>query len=199
SPLACERFVLGQQPAGFVRMNLAPYHLVLPEVQRKVVIDAGTNEGAGAALFAKRAREVFAYDRSDDAIAAASARHQAPNLHFAVHDVHQPFPVADGSVDVVFTSEMVEHLNEGRTFFANAAKALKPGGTLIVKTPNDAYNRLENRLNPHHTNPYDEPLLRRELEERFKSVIVEGMTYKIDLPPRMEDRPERMPPAHHPH
>jgi SAM-dependent methyltransferase len=180
-------------------MNLAPYHLVLPEVAGRVVIEAGTNEGAGAALFAKTAREVHAFDRSAEAIAAARARYQAPNLHFTVHDARELFPVAEGTADVVFSSEMIEHLTEGRTFIANAARALKPGGVLYVKTPNDAYNRLENRLNPHHTNPYDEARLRRELKERFTSVVIEGMTYHVDLVTRMEERPATVPPEEQPY
>ena len=190
----CERFVVGRQPAGFVRMNLAPYHLVLDEVAGRTVVEAGCNEGYGAALLARRAAQVHAFDLSSEAIAAARARHALSNLTFAVHDVATPFPLPDASADLVFSSETIEHLREGRGFIAAAAKVLKPDGCLVIKTPNDAYNRLENRMNPYHTNPYDEGRLRAELAEAFQSVAIEGITYQTDLVSAPEDRPEPAPP-----
>ncbi|MBI1798048.1 MAG: class I SAM-dependent methyltransferase [Candidatus Eisenbacteria bacterium] len=190
----CERFEVGRQPAGFVRMNLAPYHLVLDEAADRVVVEAGCNEGYGAALLARRARQVHAFDVSEAAIAAARRHYARANVTFAVHDVSLPFPLADASVDLVFSSETIEHLREGRGFIAAAARVLKPDGTLVIKTPNDAYNRLENRLNPFHTNPYDARRLRAELEAAFERVAIEGITYRTDLVTAPEDRPEPAPP-----
>jgi len=191
---SCERFELGAQPAGFVRVNLAPYHLVLPEIVGKVVVEAGTNEGAGAALFARHAREVLGFDVSPDAIAAARARHARPNLRFEVHDATREFPIAPGAAQFVFSSEMIEHVHDGPAFFAAAARALEPGGTLVVKTPNDAFNRYENRLNPHHVNPYDERRLRAEMARDFRDVEILGYDEITQLDTAPEDRPDPQPP-----
>jgi SAM-dependent methyltransferase len=191
---ACERFVLGDQPAGFLRVNLAAYHLALPDVAGRVVVDAGTNEGAGAALFASRAARVVAFDVSPEGIDAARRRYARPNLEFHVHDATRPFPVADGSADVVFSSEVIEHLHDGRAFLAAAARALRPEGTLFVKTPNDDYNRLENRLNPHHVNVYTMGRLRGEVEERFEVCAIDGLTYDLAVDRGIEERPDPAPP-----
>ena len=196
---SCERFRAGEQPAGFTRVNLIPYHLALPEVRDRVVIEAGANEGAGAALFASVARQVHAFDVSADAIAAARARHELPNLTFAVHDATRPFPVPDGTAHVVFASEVIEHLADGAAFLAAAERALAPGGVLILKTPNVAYNRWENHLNPHHVNPYDAARLRRELERRFERVTIEGFTFDLALATATEDRPDPAPPERMPY
>jgi dolichol-phosphate mannosyltransferase len=44
-------------------------------------------------------------------------------------------PFKDGSFDVVVCSEVVEHLPDGDDPFRELARVLKPGGTLIVGTP----------------------------------------------------------------
>jgi SAM-dependent methyltransferase len=191
---SCERVTLERQPAGFVRMSLAPYRLILDEVAGASVVEVGCNEGYGAALLARRAREVHAFDISETAIAAARARYARPNLHFAVHDATLPLPLPERGADLVFSSETIEHLREGRGFISSAARVLKPEGRLIVKTPNDAYNRFENRLNPYHVNPYDAERLRGELAEAFEAVSIEGITYRIDLVTAPEDRPDPAPP-----
>lgn len=197
--VACERFEAARQPAGFVRMNLIPYHLALPDARGRVVVEAGANEGAGAALFARHAREVHAFDVSAAAIAVAEARPSLPNLRFAVHDATRPFPLPDGAAGLVFASEVIEHLGDGRAFLANAARVLEPGGRLILKTPNVAYNRYENRMNVHHVNPYDAARLRRELEERFEEVAIEGLTYRLTLATAPEDRPDGVAPEDAPY
>ena len=102
----------------------------------KVVVDAGANEGAGAALLARRAARVIAFDVSPEAVAAARARYPAANLEFHVHDATRPFPVAPGSADVVFSSEVIEHLRDGPGFLRSAAEALKPAATTLDKRQN---------------------------------------------------------------
>lgn len=180
-------------------MNLAAYHLALPDVAGRVVIDAGTNEGAGAALFAKHAASVVAFDVSPDAIAAARKRYERVGIAFHTHDATRPFPVPDGSADVVFSSEVIEHLGDGRAFLAAAAKALRPGGLLLLKTPNDDFNRLENRLNPHHVNVYTANRLRSEVQEQFEVLSLEGLTYDLAVDRRSEERPDPIPPHEAPY
>jgi len=199
SGASCERFVLGEQPAGFVRVNLAAYHLAVPDVAGKVVVDVGTNEGAGAALLARHAARVVAFDRSEAGIASARARHSLPNLLFHVHDAARPFPLPDQSADVVFSSEVIEHLPDGGALLRGALRALRPGGLLLLKTPNDDFNRLENRLNPHHVNPYTPKRLRHEVEKLFEVAAISGLTYDVALLRTLEERPEPHPPELEPY
>ena len=62
-------------------------------------------------------------------------------------------PVATATVDVVVSLQVIEHLWEQERFLAECRRVLRPGGTLIVSTP----NRLtfspgrDTPLNPFHT------------------------------------------------
>ena len=199
SGTACERFVLGEQPAGFVRVNLAAYHLALPDVSGKVVVDAGTNEGAGAALFAKHASRVVAFDLSPEGIESARGRYVRPNLEFHVHDAARPFPIPDGTADVVFSSEVIEHLHDGAAFLRAASRALKRDGILILKTPNDDFNRYENRLNPHHVSPYTGNRLRALVQAHYETVELSGLTYDLAVDRGTEERPDATSPEEHPY
>lgn len=61
--------------------------------------------------------------------------------HFNVEN--DPFPYADGEFDVVIFAEIIEHLlNDPCKVLREIKRVLKPGGHLIVTTPNVA--RLEN-------------------------------------------------------
>jgi predicted SAM-dependent methyltransferase len=54
-----------------------------------------------------------------------------------VHDVTKGIPHADASVDVVYTSHMVEHLRreQAEYFFSECHRVLKPGGLLRIVVP----------------------------------------------------------------
>jgi ubiquinone/menaquinone biosynthesis C-methylase UbiE len=59
-------------------------------------------------------------------------------------------PYPDSSFDAVFADNVMEHLDEAKTVFAEIARVLKPGGTLLFKTPNRKhYMTLIARLTPY--------------------------------------------------
>lgn len=52
-------------------------------------------------------------------------------------DIIAPWPVPDGSVDVVYADNVIEHvtLEQGREVFRHAFDALRPGGVFRLATP----------------------------------------------------------------
>ncbi len=58
------------------------------------------------------------------------------NVHFLSADVEQPFPVPDNSFDLVFAGEIIEHVRATQIFLQNCCRVLKPGGYLLLTTPN---------------------------------------------------------------
>lgn len=52
-------------------------------------------------------------------------------------DLSKPLPLADGTADAVYSSHMLEHLflEDARTFLAECARVLKPGGMMRLALP----------------------------------------------------------------
>ncbi|RME83084.1 MAG: class I SAM-dependent methyltransferase [Caldilineae bacterium] len=109
---------------------------------------------------------------------AASAN---PIIHPVVADLaHIPLPSA--SVDLILCYNVVEHLPAPQTTFHEFSRLLKPGGTLLVKTPDLlSPTILASRLLPH------------AVHRAFKSPLgVEGddvfpTYYRCNTPRRLDD------------
>lgn len=59
------------------------------------------------------------------------------NPDIYLHNLVTPFPWADGSIDVVYSSHTVEHMTraQGQQFLSECVRVLKPGGILRIVVP----------------------------------------------------------------
>ena len=74
-----------------------------------------------------------------DAARAVAARH--PNVVVVHDDIRQP-ALRPGSFDVVLCTEVIEHVVESRAALAGMRRLLRPGGVLVLSTP-QRYSPLE--------------------------------------------------------
>jgi malonyl-CoA O-methyltransferase len=103
-----------------------------PEAAGRDVLEAGCGTGYNTEWLAGRARSVVAMDFSAGMLAKAEARVGAGSVRFVRHDVREPWPAADASVDLVVVMLVLEHVERVEPVFAEAARALRPGGELFV-------------------------------------------------------------------
>jgi SAM-dependent methyltransferase len=136
-PLTGERTVPGVTEENYwFRRHEAAYHWLagaLP-VPGAVVVEAGCGEGYGGQLLADAAAALVVGLDLD----LATLRHAAvayPGVPFAAANL-VALPLADGAVDLVVSSQVVEHLWDQDRFVAECARVLRPGGRLVVTTPN---------------------------------------------------------------
>lgn len=60
-----------------------------------------------------------------------------PEVEYRPADLdRQALPLADGEADVVAAVETIEHLENPRAFFRELTRAARPGGLVVVSTPN---------------------------------------------------------------
>ncbi|OFZ22651.1 MAG: hypothetical protein A2202_01110 [Bdellovibrionales bacterium RIFOXYA1_FULL_36_14] len=57
-------------------------------------------------------------------------------INFYQHDCNQNFPTSLTNYDLIISSEVIEHLENGRHFIREILKMLNWNGTLILSTPN---------------------------------------------------------------
>jgi SAM-dependent methyltransferase len=120
---------------------------MLAEVLRRVagptvIVDVGCGDGAALAVAAGQnpTHRFAGIDWSHDAVRRA----RALGLTVLRADVTSPgLPVADGAAGVVIMSELIEHLVDPDKAVAEVRRVLRPGGSLLLSTPNLAawYNR----------------------------------------------------------
>jgi SAM-dependent methyltransferase len=106
-----------------------------------VIVDVGCGDGSALAVAASRnpAHRFAGIDWSGGALRRA----QALGLTVLRGSVDPRLPLADGAADVVIMSELIEHLVDPDGAVAEVRRVLRPGGSLLLSTPNLAawYNR----------------------------------------------------------
>lgn len=96
------------------------------------VIDLGCGTGWLTAMLGQF-YPALGVDLSDTAIAAATIRH--PHVQFLATDIFTwNFP--KGEADIVVSQEVIEHTSNPQRYLEIAWELLKPGGYLVLTTPN---------------------------------------------------------------
>ena len=150
-------------------------HLVRPDF---AFLDFGCGTGYGASKVNAAKATFDGIDSSPSAIDYAQARHAGPGARFFVADLLQPLPNELGprSYDVVFSSEVVEHVDDPFAFVAAMAAYVKDDGTCFVGTPNRLWSKTHmargQLLATSHVMEFTPPALRALLCTAFDEVEI---------------------------
>ncbi|RDI69232.1 class I SAM-dependent methyltransferase [Nocardia pseudobrasiliensis] len=180
-PLTGERTVPGipEENYWFRRHEIA-YARLLDRCAGRVVLEAGSGEGYGANMIAEVAARVIGLDY--DASAVDHVRAAYPRVEMIQGNLAE-LPFEDASVDVVVNFQVIEHLWDQAQFLRECLRVLRPGGALLISTP----NRItfspgrDTPLNPFHT---------RELDAAELSELLEQAGFRVELMSGVHHGPE---------
>ncbi|MBD0322850.1 MAG: class I SAM-dependent methyltransferase [Aldersonia sp.] len=164
-PLTGERTVPGIAEENYwFRRHEVVYRALSPRCTGSDVLEAGAGEGYGADMIADVARRVIGLDYDISAVEHIRARYPRVEM---LHGNLAELPLPDASVDVVVNFQVIEHLWDQLQFLRECTRVLRPGGELLITTP----NRItfspgrDTPLNPFHTRELNAAELTELLEQ----------------------------------
>ncbi len=114
------------------------YRLVTQEAQERHICGSVLDFGAGTGNLARLLCENPAISQvTATDIMDYGGRFQHPKLAWVFHDLNYDIRLEQNSAEAVFAVEVIEHLENPRHLARQWFRVLKPGGVLLVTTPNN--------------------------------------------------------------
>lgn len=135
------------------------------------VLDVACGEGYGSALLSTVARSVVGVDLHADTVAFAERNYAKANLSFRQGDAAQ---IQDKECfDIAVSFETIEHLGEHESFLNGLKRALRPGGLLIISSPDkNIYTDADNHENEFHLKELDRSQFKSLMGRYFENVAI---------------------------
>ncbi len=126
-------------------------------------LDIASGEGYGSNLLSFSAGKVTGVDISKETVTAAAQKYRRDNLVYKEGSA-AAIPLADNAVDVVVSFETIEHHDQHGKMLSEIKRVLKPGGILIMSSPDKKYYTDV----PGYNNPFH---VKELYFEEFKTLI----------------------------
>jgi len=141
------------------------------------ILDAGCGNGAIAGRLSELGYQMTGIDLSEDGIVIARKAH--PKVRFEVASVYDDLHSIVDEVDVVISSEVIEHLYYPQRYLKNVEAIIRPGGWLILTTPYHGYLKnlalsLFNYWDKHHTVDWEGGHIKFFSEKTLSKMLVES-------------------------
>jgi len=117
------------------------YRATVPLVSGQRLLDIGCGVGGFAEAFQAQVAEIVGIDSDPDAVAVAEVLYGGERVRFVRGELLSiGFP--DNSFDCVTFLECIEHVPAPQSYLEEIYRILKPGGTLVLSTPNAFFYTL---------------------------------------------------------
>jgi SAM-dependent methyltransferase len=133
-------------------------------------LDLGCGAGQFTAVLVAAGARAVGCDVAEAAITRARAAN--PELDFRLAPIDGPLPFGDNSFELVWTSEVIEHVADTARWLSEVRRVLVPAGRLLLTTPSHARLRVAIAGVEHFSEPLGDHLhlyTRRSLTETLQA------------------------------
>lgn len=157
----------GHDPSESVIYNRCLFAYVAAEqIVNGDIIELGSGEGYGIDLLAPKASRYLAVDKFD----SNTGNH--PQVEFRKILFPSLTGIPDNSFDYAVSFQVVEHIKKDKDFLQEIYRVLKPGGKLLMTTPN---RLMSLSRNPWHIREYTGAELKAIAEKIYSKVELKGV------------------------
>jgi len=149
---------------------LKPYVVAMDFVKGDV-LEVGCGEGRGIGLVLPQAATYSAIDKIESVV--ESLKEKFPQGRFHAGNIPPLSPFADNSFDVALCFQVIEHIKDDHSLLKEIHRVLKPGGVLLLTTPN---RTLSLSRNPWHVREYTASELSVLAHRFFSNTVVKGIS-----------------------
>lgn len=134
------------------------------------VLEIGTGSGYGIEVISPVVDEFVTIDKFDTSAKEKIKGHD--NVSFIQMNVPPLTGLPDNSFDFVISFQVIEHIKKDHDFVKEIHRVLKPGGKMIITTPNKSMSITRN---PWHIREYEIDELKSMFEKYYTSVEANGV------------------------
>ena len=163
---SAERVSMEVQNNYLFQRSIKAYYEAATVISGKV-LEIGTGSGYGVEIISGVANEFVTVDKFDTKLDFS----QYPNVKFMQQNV-PPLAFDPNTFDSAITFQVVEHIQDDHTFIREIHRVLKPGGKLVITTPNI---KMSITRNPWHIREYTVEQFRQLLGKYFSAVEAKGV------------------------
>jgi len=160
------------------------YGLATPYAQNKEVLDIACGTGIGTINFSSIAKNIVGMDYGEEVINYAKKNFKRENITYIIWNAEKVFPFEDNTVDLITAFEFIEHIKGYKHFLKECNRVLKPGGVMVLTTPNAKHNKV---MHMWHVQEFTNDELKQLLKGYFPSASVnmQGIMYKQEFLDRL--------------
>lgn len=155
------------------QQSLVAYEFAAKHASGKSVLDVASGEGYGTSVLGKTVARAVGLDLHAGAVEEAQKNYGNANVCFVQGDLLSAPEILKGEqFDVVCCFQTIEHVEDHDAFLKSLSAVTKPGGVILVSTPN---THVFPSFNPYHVHELGYAEIQNLFKRNFQQFKIYGV------------------------